>query len=71
MLATDKPDVGESDPEIDPHNVQSIADHAVGLLEWNAAEPFFLYLTHKPIREPIMGAAGGSNATRATDGSRT
>ena len=54
VLVTYKPIVGESDPEIDPHNVQSITDHAIEFLENHGREPFFLYLPHNSIHEPII-----------------
>ena len=54
VLVTYKPIVGESDPEGDPHNVQAITDHAVEFLESHGAEPFFLYLPHNSIHEPII-----------------
>ena len=54
VLVTYKPIVGESDPEVDPHNVQRITDHAVRFLEEHGDEPFFLYLPHNSIHEPII-----------------
>ena len=54
VLVTYKPIVGESDPEGDPHNVQAITDHAVEFLERHGTEPFFLYLPHNSIHEPII-----------------
>ena len=56
VLVTYKPVVGESDPEADPHNVQAITDHAVRFLEEHGQEPFFLYLPHNSIHEPMMEA---------------
>ena len=54
VLVTYKPIVGESDPEVDPHNVQSITDHALRFLESHGSEPFFLYLPHNSIHEPVI-----------------
>ena len=54
VLVTYKPIVGESDPEVDPHNVQSITDHALRFLENHRSEPFFLYLPHNSIHEPVI-----------------
>lgn len=54
VLVTYKPIIGESDPELDPHNVQSITDHASRFLERHGSEPFFLYLPHNSIHEPVI-----------------
>ena len=54
VLVTYKPIIGESDPEVDPHNVQSITDHALRFLESHGSEPFFLYLPHNSIHEPVI-----------------
>lgn len=54
VLVTYKPIIGESDPEVDPHNVQSITDHALRFLESHGLEPFFLYLPHNSIHEPVI-----------------
>ena len=54
VLVTYKPIIGESDPEADPHNVQSITDHALRFLESHGSEPFFLYLPHNSIHEPVI-----------------
>lgn len=53
-LVTYKPIVGTSDPEIDPHNVQAITDRAMDFLERYSNKPFFLYLPHNSIHEPII-----------------
>ncbi len=58
VLVTYKPIVGETDPEIDPHNVQAITDHAVDFLEIRGREPFFLYVPHNSIHDPIMESRG-------------
>lgn len=54
VLVTYKPIVGESDPEVDPHNVQRITDHADRFLEEHKDEPFFLCLPHNSIHEPVI-----------------
>ena len=54
ILVTYKPVVGESDAEVDPHNVQRITDHAIRFLEDRGDEPFFLYLPHNSIHDPVM-----------------
>ncbi|MDE0106883.1 MAG: sulfatase [Bryobacterales bacterium] len=54
VLVTYKPIIGESDPEVDPHNVQSITDNALRFLESHGSEPFFLYLPHNSIHEPVI-----------------
>ena len=54
VLVTYKPIVDESDPEIDSHNVQRITDHAIRFMEDRGDEPFFLYLPHNSIHEPII-----------------
>ena len=54
VLVTYKPIVGVSDPEADPHNVQAITDHGIRFLKTHGDEPFFLYLPHNSIHEPII-----------------
>ena len=54
VLVTYKPVASKSDPEIDPHNVQAITDRAIRFLEERGPEPFFLYLPHNSIHDPVM-----------------
>lgn len=53
VLVTYKP-AKDADPEDDPHNVGEITDRAIDFLERNAKEPFFLYLPHNSIHEPVI-----------------
>ncbi len=53
-LVTYKPDRTQTDPEHDPHNVDSITDRAIRFLEENQASPFFLVVSHNAIHDPIM-----------------
>lgn len=53
VLVTYKP-AKDADPEDDPHNVGEITDRAIEFLERNAKEPFFLYLPHNSIHEPVI-----------------
>lgn len=53
QLITFKPNP-KSDPEGDPHNVDTITDRAIEFLRRNRDSTFFLYLSHNAIHDPIM-----------------
>ena len=53
-LITYKPHSTNTDPEHDPHNVDSITARALDFLKKNANDPFFLYISHNAIHDPVM-----------------
>ena len=53
-MVTYKPVRGFTDPEHDPHNVDSITDRTIRFLEENQKVPFFLVVSHNSIHDPIM-----------------
>ena len=54
MMITYKPDGNKTNPEHDPHNVDSITNRAIRFLEEHQNNPFFLYISHNAIHDPIM-----------------
>jgi len=44
-------------PELDGHNVDTITSLAVDFLERNKANPFFLFVSHNSIHDPLMERA--------------
>ncbi len=55
-MVTYKPIRKQTDPEADPHNVDSITNRAMQFLEQNSTQPFFLYVSHNAIHDPVMEA---------------
>ena len=55
-MVTYKPIRKQTDPEVDPHNVDSITDRAIQFLEQHQSKPFFLYVSHNAIHDPVMEA---------------
>ncbi len=53
-MVTYKPVRGITDPEHDPHNVDSLTGRAIRFLEENRNDPFFLVVSHNAIHDPIM-----------------
>ena len=53
-LVTYKPSRGQ-DPETDAHNVEAITERSLAFLEKNRDRPFFLYVTHNSIHNPLKG----------------
>jgi arylsulfatase A len=53
-MVTYKPVRGETDPEQDPHNVDSITGRAIRFLKENREKPFLLVVSHNAIHDPIM-----------------
>jgi len=53
-MVTYKPVRRVTDPEHDPHNVDSITDRAIRFLDENQQNPFFLLVSHNSIHDPIM-----------------
>ncbi|MHC4171516.1 MAG: sulfatase [Planctomycetota bacterium] len=43
------------DPEKDAHNVEAITKKSLEFLEKNKNKPFFLYVTHNTIHNPLLG----------------
>jgi uncharacterized sulfatase len=59
VLALDKPEVGAAvaagaDPEYDAHHVREITDRAIAFIEKNREQPFFCYVSHSAIHQPVM-----------------
>ncbi|MEL7121409.1 MAG: sulfatase [Bacteroidota bacterium] len=54
MMITYKPNAQKTNPEQDPHNVDSITNRALKFLEENKEHRFFLYISHNSIHDPIM-----------------
>jgi len=59
VLALDKPDSGAAvqagaDPEYDAHHVREITDRAIAFIEKNREQPFFCYVSHSAIHQPVM-----------------
>ncbi len=53
-MITYKPVNGITDPEHDPHNVDSITNRAIQFLEENHETPFLLIVSHNSIHDPVM-----------------
>ena len=53
-LITYKPNPNQTNPEHDPHNVDSITNRALKFLKKNVNNPFFLYISHNAIHDPVM-----------------
>ncbi len=53
-MVTYKPVRGVTDPEWDPHNVDSITERSVRFLEENRDHPFLLIVSHNAIHDPVM-----------------
>ena len=55
-LVTYKP-TSKQDPEDDAHNVEAITQKSLAFLNANKGRPFFLYVTHNSIHNPLKGKA--------------
>ncbi len=53
-MVTYKPSRGNTDPEWDPHNVDSIAERSIRFMEENRENPFLLIVSNNAIHDPIM-----------------
>lgn len=53
-MVTYKPVRKQTDPEHDPHNVDSITNRAIRFLVENSQNPFFMVVSHNSIHDPIM-----------------
>jgi len=53
-LITYKPARNKTNPEHDPHNVDSITDRSIRFLEENKNQPFLLVVSHNSIHAPVM-----------------
>ena len=59
VLALDKPESGVAvqagaDPDFDAHHVREITDRAIAFMESNRDRPFFCYVSHSAIHQPVM-----------------
>ena len=57
-LVTYKPIRGVTDPEHDPHNVDSITARSIRFMEENRENPFLLLVSHNAIHDPVMENRG-------------
>ncbi len=67
-MVTYKP-ARSQDPENDAHNVAAITQKAVDFMQRNKDRPFFLYVTHNSIHDPLMEKKSLVEKYRAKDGS--
>ncbi len=59
VLALDKPESNAAakagaDPDADAHHVREITDRAIAFIEANQDKPFFCYVAHSTIHQPVM-----------------
>lgn len=59
VLALDKPQSSQAakaaeDPDYDAHRVREITDRAISFMENNQDSPFFCYVSHSSIHQPVM-----------------
>mgnify|MGYP001309633982 CR=1 FL=1 len=59
VLALDKPEANAAakagaDPNADAHHVRQITDRAIAFIEANHDKPFFCYVSHSSIHQPVM-----------------
>jgi len=59
VLALDKPDSGMAakagaDPDCDAHHVREITDRAIAFMKKEKNKPFFCYVAHSSIHQPVM-----------------
>lgn len=59
VLVLDKPEAGVAvkagaDPDFDAHHVREITDRAIAFIQNNHDKPFFCYVSHSSIHQPIM-----------------
>lgn len=65
-LITYKPVRGATDPEKDPHNVDSITDRSIRFLEKHGNRPFFLVISQNAIHDPVMESRARINRYQQT-----
>ena len=63
-MVTYKPVRGVTNPELDPHNVDSITNRAISFLEENHKRPFLLLVSHNSIHDPVMESLERTTAYR-------
>jgi arylsulfatase A-like enzyme len=66
-MVTYKPVRNVSDPEHDPHNVDSITDRALRFLQENHEDPFLLFVCHNSIHDPVMESRENIRSFEASD----
>jgi arylsulfatase A-like enzyme len=66
FMVTYKPVKGLTDPEHDPHNVDSITNRAIKFLEENHDRPFLMIVSHNSIHDPVMEGPGRTEAYMAS-----
>jgi arylsulfatase A len=66
-MVTYKPLNRGTDPEHDPHNVDSITDRSIRFIEENSETPFFLVVSHNAIHDPLMESEARIKEFEQTD----
>lgn len=66
-MVTYKPQRDRTDPEWDPHNIDSITERSIRFLEENRDHPFFLVVSHNAIHDPIMESLSRISGYEKTD----
>jgi len=68
ILITNKPNQ-KTNPEPDAHNVDRITERAVQFLQENMDRPFFLFVAHNTVHDPVMEKAARIQKYKAKSGS--
>ncbi len=68
-FVTYKPD-NETDPEMDPHNTDTITSLGLDFLRRKGKDPFFLYLSYNAIHDPLVEARAAVEKYRSHPGSQ-
>jgi len=66
FMVTYKPVAGITDPEGDPHNVDSITDRSIRFLEKHGNHLFFLVVAHNAIHDPAIESRSRINRYQQT-----
>ncbi len=61
---------GDTDPEHDAHNVDSITEASVDFIERHRKEPFCLFIAHNSIHDPLMERQSAINQYKQQEASR-
>ncbi|MFC2116250.1 sulfatase [Bacteroidota bacterium] len=66
-MVTYKPVKDFTNPEWDPHNIDSITERSIRFLEENRNNPFFLIVSHNAIHDPLMESSSRIDEYKKTD----